>query len=163
MDKRIAEAWVLGIISILAIYFLRITYQLPDVGGIGPRTFPAFIFWALLALNGVRAIALIRDFQQTKNKDKGKSTIWNFVPRIPRETLVSIGMIILYVILCKIVGFVIASSLYILSASWFLASGRKRSFVKYLTISVVFTLIVYLTFSWAFKINLPQGIWGGVL
>lgn len=161
MDKRIAEAWVLGIISILAVCFLVMAYQLPDVGGIGPRTFPAFIFWAILVLNGVRAIALFRDFQQTKSKDKGKSTIWNVIPRVPRVTIISIGMIILYAIFCKIVGFVIASSLYVLSASWFLASGRKRSFVKYLTISVAFTLIVYLTFSYAFKINLPQGIWGG--
>lgn len=161
MDKRIAEVWVLGLTSILAVYFLVMNYQLPDVGGIGPRTFPAFIFWAILVLNGVRAIVLFRDFQQTKSKDKGKLTIWSVIPHIPHKTLVSIGMIILYVVLCKIVGFVIASSLYVLSASWFLASGRKRSFVKYLTISVAFTLIVYLTFSYAFKINLPQGIWGG--
>lgn len=162
MNKRIAEAWVLGLTSILAAYFLVMNYQLPAVGGIGPRSFPAFIFCAVLVLNGVCAIALFRDFQQIKSKDKGKLTIWSVIPQIPNKTLVSIGMIILYVILCKIIGFVIASSLYVLSASWFLASGRKRSFIKYLTISVVFALIVYLTFSWAFKINLPQGIWGGV-
>ncbi len=76
----------------------------------------------------------------------------------------NIAILVLYVALIEILGFVIVSILYLLAQMWILTSEEKRKDKKRVIVivvtSVVSPILIYLLFYYAFNIFLPAGILG---
>lgn len=78
---------------------------------------------------------------------------------IPRDELLMLlavfGIILVYIFLLELIGFVIMTILFIFFTTWFL--GYKK-LISNLAVSVTFSLVIYLLFSYLLQINLPAGI-----
>ncbi|MEA4865475.1 MAG: tripartite tricarboxylate transporter TctB family protein [Sphaerochaeta sp.] len=76
---------------------------------------------------------------------------------VNRELLLNIskflGVLILYILFLKPVGFIIGTALFSFAMTWLLGSTRKQAAIYALPIS----LIVYAVFSYLLKVPLPKG------
>jgi hypothetical protein len=131
-------------------------------GGLGPRTFPIIVFWAVLLLNAWLVGSMIYDkAKAAKGMPTGESEMnvaWRIVPYVPGQTWGMIFISLLFVFLWQYLGFCLVSLLYIAGVSWFLTPSRKRSIVRSLVFAGIFTLVMYILFVKVFGIPLPQGI-----
>jgi len=77
--------------------------------------------------------------------------------KVNRELLVNIGkflgILILYIVILKSVGFILSTTVFSFSMIWFLGSTRKQAAIYALPIS----LVVYFVFSYLLKVPLPKG------
>jgi len=77
--------------------------------------------------------------------------------KVNRELLINIGkflgILILYIVILKSVGFILSTTLFSFSMIWFLGSTRKQAAIYALPIS----LVVYFVFSYLLKVPLPKG------
>ncbi len=165
MKDRAAECWVLGMTSVGALFFIN---QVKDVssrrlpGGLGPRTFPLIVFWAVLLLNAWFVGSMMYDkakaAKRMSTRESEMNVAWRMVPYIPGQTWGMIFISFLFVFLWQYLGFCLVSLLYIAGGSWFLTPLRKRSIVRSLVFAGIFTLVMYISFVKVFGIPLPQGI-----
>lgn len=88
------------------------------------------------------------DEQDTKNEINKKSVV------------LSIGALLIYVLLLKLVGFIIMSTLYLFFAFNLLSPKEERNLLLFAIISVVIPVSVYLLFVKGFDLILPSGILG---
>ena len=78
-----------------------------------------------------------------------------------KRVLGSLVSAIVYVNILKPIGFIISTLVYLFVQIYILApdkSRTKKDIISYAIIDVVFTIVVYLLFIYAFKIVLPAGI-----
>ena len=77
--------------------------------------------------------------------------------KVNRELLINIGkflgILILYIVILKSVGFILSTTLFSFSMIWFLGSTRKQAAIYALPIS----LVVYFVFAYLLKVPLPKG------
>jgi hypothetical protein len=162
MKARAAEYWVIGILSIGAIYFINQAQNVSSAalpGGLGPRTFPLLTFWAILLLNAWLVGSIIwnnlKAKKETLTKEKSQTKlIWRIIPYTSRQTLGIIFACLLLAFLWKYFGFFLVSFLFVAGASWFLTPVGRRSIVRPLALAGVFTLAIYSLFVYVFKIPL---------
>jgi len=69
--------------------------------------------------------------------------------------LIALGFVLVYIMLFEIVGFVIATALFILTTSRFLG---YRNWLSNVIVSISVPLVIYLLFTQFLKIQLPQGL-----
>ncbi|HBR29658.1 MAG TPA: hypothetical protein DD789_09510 [Firmicutes bacterium] len=162
MKARAAEYWVIGILTVGAIFFINQAQNVSSAtlpGGIGPRTFPLIIFWAILILTACLVGAII--WEKVKEKkvvsievESHTNLIWRIIPYIPRQTLIVIAMCLLLVFLWQYLGFIIVAFLFVAGASLFLAPAEKRSIPRSLVLAALFAVVIYALFVYVFKIPL---------
>ena len=78
-----------------------------------------------------------------------------------RRVLESLVLTTIYVNVLKPVGFLISTFVYLCLQIYVLAPNDKRTkkdIVKFVVISLIFTVVVYVLFRYGFKIILPTGI-----
>ena len=78
-----------------------------------------------------------------------------------RRVLESLVLAIVYVNVLKPVGFLLSTFVYLCLQIYVLAPNDKRSkkdIIKFVVISLIFTVVVYVLFRYGFKIILPPGI-----
>ena len=78
-----------------------------------------------------------------------------------RRVLESLVLATIYVNVLKPVGFLISTFVYLCLQIYVLAPNDKRTkkdIVKFVVISLIFTVVVYVLFRYGFKIILPTGI-----
>jgi hypothetical protein len=162
MKARAAEYWVIGILSIGAIFFINQAYNVSSAalpGGLGPRTIPLITFWALILLNACLVSSIIWNHRQVKSKAPAEEPsqtklVWRIIPYTPRQTLGIILACLLLVSLWRYLGFFWVSLLFVAGGSWFLSPAGKRSAVRSLLLAGVFTLVIYSLFVYVFQIPL---------
>ncbi|WP_257348660.1 tripartite tricarboxylate transporter TctB family protein [Pseudalkalibacillus decolorationis] len=69
--------------------------------------------------------------------------------------LAVLGFVLLYIFLLEILGFIVATALFIFFCSWFL--GYKK-FITNVIVALAIPLFIYLLFSNFLKITLPEGM-----
>jgi len=113
----------------------------------GPSFFPRIIlaFSVLLCL-----LLLIQNLIGSRKRPAGEFT-WH-----GRSIIMAIGSAALYLILMPILGYIVASFLYLAV----LLIGRIRTWPKILLASFCTTLLMYLMFEILIKIDLPKGFFG---
>ncbi|HBR30130.1 MAG TPA: hypothetical protein DD789_11930 [Firmicutes bacterium] len=162
MKQRVAECWVIGILSIGALFFIKQAQNVASTtlpGGIGPRTFPLITFWAVLILNACLLGSIIWEKVKTKKaaptEDESQTKlIWRVIPYIPRQTLNIIIMCLLLVFLWRYLGFIVVAFLFVAGASLLLVPEEKRSLRRSLVLAGVYALVIYTLFVYVFKIPL---------
>ncbi len=91
--------------------------------------------------------------EKTQQKNLEKSTK-------KYSTLITLGLITLYIVTMSLIGFLIATSLYLFVQIMLLAPKEKRKPIIFGIMSIVSSLVIYLIFWYAFSIILPAGILG---
>lgn len=120
------------------------------------RLFPmVFLLFFLFFM----VIVLIRGIKKTVDKTKNAEAVpeseWWCKLETIRNPLITAAFIVVYVALIGIVGFYIASVLYMCSAMYYF--GSKKILLN-LAISVGTMVFVYALITWQLSVSLPMGL-----
>ena len=128
----------------------------PASGTVGPQVFPYLVSTFLIVI----AIGL---FIQILRGNIGQPEGTEFGDTIDktdfRSLLIVAGSMATYPLLIERAGFVVASTVAFFGVSF--AFGAKNA-AKNLLVSIVFSAIVYFSFTRGLNVNLPSGILGGI-
>ncbi|WP_079479102.1 tripartite tricarboxylate transporter TctB family protein [Halobacillus salinus] len=130
--------------------YLYLTYNLKEYPYVPVDSdfVPKVLGYVLIVL----AVFLYFDKSSETKEEKEKRTI----PKKEILVLLAVGaMIFLYIFLLELLGFVLSSMLFVFGCSLFL--GYRDHKVNVI-VSVIFPLVMYLSFNYLLQIKLPQGI-----
>ncbi|MFZ0369864.1 MAG: tripartite tricarboxylate transporter TctB family protein [Halobacillus sp.] len=141
-------------ISIFLILFssgyLYLTYNLKEYPyvPVDSDLVPKLLGFLLIGL----AILLFFDKSSETEEEKEKRK----VPGKELLVLLAVGVMILaYIFLLEILGFLLATALFVFFCSWFLGYKKWKS---NLLVSLIFPSVLYYLFNYLLQIRLPQGI-----
>lgn len=135
--------------------------------GISPRAFPYFLAGCISILG----LALIffgthelkkQDFVSTPQDTEvsmKKSYRLFCKPSVIPPPLFMVFMIIVYQLLWKSVGFLIVTPIFLWISLYALGSHPKKAVI----ITLGITIVIYMAFTYGFKVNLPGGLLYGIL
>ncbi|WP_377887614.1 tripartite tricarboxylate transporter TctB family protein [Alkalihalobacillus sp. R86527] len=135
------------VLFLISSFYLLLSYQLP--------TFPYAIIDADALPKGLGfLLALLSILLFIKNPvdDHKKSKLKK------EEVLILLavaGLILVYILLFEILGFVLVTTLFLLSTSRLLGYKNWKALI---TVTIVFTFVLYVSFNYLLQIYLPQGI-----
>lgn len=143
---------------ILGLVYLAGTFKIPvfETGdSVGPRSFP-FLVAAIVLICGV---ALIINDLLAKER---KSFSWGFTtePAVWIRIAATIFFGIAFGLVLDWLGYLIAMFLFMIIITSMINVGRHK---QNLIISVLFSLISFLSFAVVLKLSLPRGLLGGIL
>ncbi len=75
-----------------------------------------------------------------------------------QKALLILGTILVYIVLMYILGFILASILYLMSNMIIMSEKGSRNIKMYLLISVIISVVVYYCFKEFIFVNLPTGM-----
>ena len=148
-----------GIFSvILGLVYLAGTYNIPlnDAGdSVGPRSFP-FLIAALVLICGVALI--INDL---RSKDR-KPFSWGFASEsgVWLRIIATMVVGIIYGLVLDWLGYLIATFFFMILVTTLINVGRHK---QNLIVSVLFSIISFISFALILKLSLPRGLLGGIL
>lgn len=148
------------IIFIFAAVYFIIALSIPEFNdGFISSDFMPKIYGVVLMLLSAFQIAFGMKRQKKENAaDNQTSDVEKM--KIAPEVLLTFIMLVLYVAFLNLLGFLIATILFLLGMVTLFTPKEKRSILKIVLISVVFSLVVYLIFVKGFSLTLPEGILG---
>lgn len=137
-----------AIITAVFFFYHTQTVTIPEnIAEPGPRSVP-YIAQALMIVCGVGIIV-----ESMKNEEK------TFLSKEGwKKLLMAYAILFLYAIGLTFLGFILVTPFMIFIAITMLSGKKKISFLKRGIVSVGVTLSLYLIFSQAFGVMLPQGI-----
>jgi len=159
----------------LAVYVVLYisTYHIRSIAasdGLGPRFTPRVV---LICLIGLTIILMIKETvrlvsaKKHENRSSEDATVdasKTKEDKAPKEHpaldkgTISIISLILYVLLLKPLGFVLASVLYVITQMFFFSGKEKRKPVLFICLGIGLCLVIYLIFKKVMYIGLPSGI-----
>jgi len=78
-----------------------------------------------------------------------------------KTVLITVGLILVYVVLLKPLGFIISSSLYLFAQILVLVPVRiKKNYLLYALVAVITSAIIYVSFRFGLDLMLPAGLLG---
>lgn len=143
-----------GLIAlILGAIYLATAMRLPDVkagDAIGPRLFPVIVACAVMLAGAALCIG-------DKLTSKKEPVNWNFVQDAGVWIKIAVTMVlgVVYGMVLDSWGYLLATSLFMLSATLMINRGR---FVQNVLISLLFPVVTYGAFAIALQLSLPRGI-----
>ena len=153
---ELAFAGSLLILGLVVVFDTKSMLVPPASGTIGPQIFPYLVSGFLILVSLGIIVQILRgnlgqpegtEFGDTIDKTDFKSL------------LVVAGSMATYPLLIERAGFVLASTVAFFGVSY--AFGAKNV-AKNVMISIIFSLIVYFSFTRGLNVNLPSGILGGI-
>lgn len=79
------------------------------------------------------------------------------------RTVITLGLMFLYILGLDTLGFLVMTALYLFFQFLTFSDKEDRNIGKLLLITVIFTVIVYVLFRYAFQMMLPSGkLWNGM-
>ncbi|MBM7578728.1 tripartite tricarboxylate transporter TctB family protein [Jeotgalibacillus terrae] len=138
------------VVAVIAIVYLLLSFNLPGYSNalIDADVIPKGLGFLLLFF----ALLLYLDKKNETEADKEKRKISK---QHVINLLVVAGMILIYIFLLEMIGFVVMTTVFIFVCSLYL--DYKHHVTNVIT-SVVFSLAIYGLFNYLLKINLPAGI-----
>lgn len=128
----------------------------PASGTIGPQIFPYLVSgFVILVSIGIMIQIFLGNLGQPEGTEFGETIEKTDF----KSLLVVAGSMATYPLLIERAGFIVASSVAFFGVSF--AFGA-RNVLKNLAISIVFSAIVYFSFTRGLNVNLPSGILGGI-
>ncbi len=109
---------------------------------------PKALGWTLLVLSIALFFSKDNDSEEQKAKRK--------IPK--QDVLVLLGVLVLlllYIALFEILGFIVVTALFVFFCTWFL--GYKKH-ISNAIVSILFPIFLYSIFVYLLQIRLPQGI-----
>jgi putative tricarboxylic transport membrane protein len=128
----------------------------PASGTIGPQIFPYLVSGFLILVSiGIIVQILRGNLGQPEGTEFGDT-----IDKTDFKTLLIVaGAMATYPLLIERAGFIVASTFAFFGVSF--AFGAKN-ILKNLVVSVLFSAIVYFSFTRGLNVNLPSGILGGI-
>ena len=128
----------------------------PGSGSVGPQVFPTIIGIFIISVSIILSIEILRgNYGQPEGTEFGEikaKTDWKTLSTVAASILT-------YPFLIESAGFVIASTVVFFGVGF--AYGARK-LLRNLLIALVFSLIVFLTFTELLNVNLPSGILKGI-
>ena len=153
---ELAFAGSLLILGLVVAYDTKNMLVPPGSGTIGPQVFPYLvsIFVILISLG-----IFIQIFRGNLGQPEG-TEFGDIIDKTDFKSLSLVaGSMVTYPLLIERAGFVVASTVAFFGVSY--AFGAKNP-LKNLLVSLVFSAIVYFSFTRGLNVNLPSGILGGI-
>jgi putative tricarboxylic transport membrane protein len=128
----------------------------PASGTIGPQIFPYLVsIFLILVSIGIIIQIFMGNLGQPEGTEFGDT-----IDKTDFKTLLIVaGSMATYPLLIERAGFIVASTVAFFGVSF--AFGAKNA-LKNLAISILFSAIVYFSFTRGLNVNLPSGILGGI-
>ncbi len=153
---ELAFAGSLLILGIIVVFDTANMLVPPASGTVGPQIFPYLVSGFLILVSiGIIIQVLRGNLGQPEGTEFGDT-----IEKTDFKTLLVVaGSMATYPLLIERGGFIVASTVAFFGVSF--AFGAKNV-VKNLIISVIFSAIVYFSFTRGLNVNLPSGIMGGL-
>lgn len=157
--EAVGELAFAGSLLLLGIIVLIDTNNMlvpPGSGSVGPQVFPTIIGIFIIAVSIILAIEILRgNYGQPEGTEFGEikaKTDWKTLSTVAASILT-------YPFLIERAGFVIASTVVFFGVGY--AYGARK-LIRNLLIALIFSLIVFLTFTEFLNVNLPAGLLKGI-
>ncbi len=139
-----------SIMILLGIYVISVASQFPPGtnGVLGPGFFPILLGILLIALSILQLVT-------SRKEPREENTSSSADPQATRRVIISCLVVIAYMILINIVGFLVATPIFLFTIMWFF-SVRKKSIL--FTTSLVTTGLLYFIFLQFLSVSLPTGM-----
>jgi putative tricarboxylic transport membrane protein len=153
---ELAFAGSLLILGLVVVFDTANMLVPPASGTVGPQVFPYLVSTFLIVISIGLFIQILRgNIGQPEGTEFGDT-----IDKTDFKTLLIVaGSMTTYPLLIERAGFIVASSVAFFGVSF--AFGAKNV-VKNLLVSIVFSAIVYFSFTRGLNVNLPSGILGGI-
>ena len=153
---ELAFAGSLLILGLIVVFDTANMLVPPASGTVGPQIFPYLVSGFLILVSiGIIIQVLRGNLGQPEGTEFGDT-----IEKTDFKTLLVVaGSMATYPLLIERAGFIVASTVAFFGVSF--AFGAKNV-VKNLIISVIFSAIVYFSFTRGLNVNLPSGIMGGL-
>lgn len=153
---ELAFASSLLILGIVVLFDTRRMLVPPGSGTVGPQIFPYLVSGLVII---VALGILVEIFRGNLGQPEG-TEFGDTVDKTDYKSLLIVaGSMATYPLLIERAGFVAATTVAFFGVSF--AFGAKNP-VKNLLVSLIFSLIVYFSFTRGLNVNLPSGIMGGI-
>lgn len=147
-SKRIDIGVGIGLcVFSLAVYLSAAQYAGRGVNSYGPEFFPQALAALLFLASGALVIQALRGHALKDLEPLDRRGLIN--------ATVTLGIAIAYLLLMNVLGFYLATGVFLYVMMWFL--GQKKLWVRILT-SVLVASFVYGLFAYFLKIPLPEGL-----
>ena len=140
IKKLKLDIWISGLLLIASLFLLKIASGFPETTAL----FPKLILYSILALC---VLVIIESFKKSVNKEDKKVNKTAY-----KNAFTMYGLVVVYFILLKPLGFIISTLLFCMAGSWFLGS---KSLFKNLAAGLAFNIIVYLAFVKFLNVPIP--------
>lgn len=144
MIKDLILGFGMAIFSIVSLLESRNLVSANKWDVFGPDGFPKIVAYILLALSIILIVSSLRKVNPAKNKFS-----------LTKLEVVVLLSIIAYVLLLPVIGFLIATALFILSIQLLLTYNLKKTMISMVITSLVVTGSVYIVFEKFLNVNLP--------
>ena len=128
----------------------------PGSGSVGPQVFPTIIGIFIISVSIILSIEILRgNYGQPEGTEFGEiktKTDWKTLSTVAASILT-------YPFLIESAGFVIASTVVFFGVGF--AYGARK-LLRNLLIALIFSLVVFLTFTEFLNVNLPAGLLKGI-
>ena len=153
---ELAFAGSLLILGLVVVFDTKNMLVPPASGTIGPQIFPYLVSGFLIFVSLGIFVQIFRgNLGQPEGTEFGET-----IDKTDFKTLLIVaGSMATYPLLIERAGFVLASAVAFFGVSF--AFGAKNV-KKNVSISLIFSLIVYFSFTRGLNVNLPSGILGGI-
>ena len=153
---ELAFAGSLLILGLIVVFDTANMLVPPASGTVGPQIFPYLVSGFLILVSiGIIIQVLRGNLGQPEGTEFGVT-----IEKTDFKTLLVVaGSMATYPLLIERAGFVVATTVVFFGVSF--AFGA-RNVLKNLIISVIFSAIVYFSFTRGLNVNLPSGIMGGL-
>jgi putative tricarboxylic transport membrane protein len=153
---ELAFASSLLVLGVIVLFDTKNMLVPPASGTIGPQIFPYLVSGFLILVSiGIMFQIFLGNLGQPEGTEFGDT-----IDKTDFKTLLVVAAsMATYPLLIERAGFIVASSVAFFGVSF--AFGA-RNVLKNLAISIVFSAIVYFSFTRGLNVNLPSGILGGI-
>ena len=153
---ELAFAGSLLILGIIVVFDTANMLVPPASGTVGPQIFPYLVSGFLILVSiGIIIQVLRGNLGQPEGTEFGET-----IEKTDFKTLLLVAAsMATYPLLIERAGFIVATTVVFFGVSF--AFGAKNV-VKNLIISIIFSAIVYFSFTRGLNVNLPSGIMGGL-
>ena len=153
---ELAFAGSLLILGVIVLIDTKNMLVPPASGTIGPQIFPYLVsIFLILVSIGIMIQIFMGNLGQPEGTEFGDT-----IDKTDFKTLLIVaGSMATYPLLIERAGFIVASTVAFFGVSS--AFGAKNA-LKNLAISILFSAIVYFSFTRGLNVNLPSGILGGI-
>lgn len=153
---ELAFAGSLLILGIVVFFDTKNMLVPPGSGKIGPQIFPYIVSTFLVLI----AVGLFIEISRGNIGQPEGTEFGDIVDKTDYKSfLIVAGAMATYPLLIERAGFVVASTVAFFGVSF--AFGAKNA-AKNVLISLIFSFIVYFSFTRGLNVNLPSGILGGI-
>ena len=141
---------LLGVVILLETRDIRVAKAYSKVG---PRVIPTIVGWGAVAIGAWYAVDVLRGNvavpEDAEDADPTLPTDWGTLAGIATA-------LVMYAVLVRPAGYVLASTVLFLVAAWSMGSRR---YLRDGVIALVVAIASYVAFSEGLNIRLPQGVW----